>query len=435
MRRVIFAVSALLFAVQFLAVEALAQTTKKVAILETVDKENNIRYGVRLMIRGNLSQAITNTPGYEGYDRVDMDQILGEHDFQRTGNVSDEQIKKLGEMTGAAYILVAEAAMVDESNVFIMAKILNVESARIEKVSNVQSGIDAEELQESCVQLAGSLFGLKSINNKTAQAAPAPAPAPARQTTPQMSNEEIARKAVENTRGSWLLGRKRKEQIIQQAVQTGNEVAKAIEQQMQTQLSQPAQQQVVQQTPAPAPQQQYVPYSSHNRAPLRPDQTVILGIDLSQVRVYGAKESPEEFRKAFQGMNKLLVEEENRYSFRKSLGIKEHPIIDIDMMLAHNDNRDWSTLKTSYAMVPQIDVFSLVRSYQLRDTQGMALVVVGKLFDKKRGKATYQVLLFDIATRNIVHGEELETDAGGSGLRNYWAGSVKVLTDKFRIRK
>ena len=425
MRRVIFAVSALLLAVQFLAVEALAQTTKKVAILETVDKENNIRYGVRLMIRGNLSQAITNTPGYEGYDRVDMDQILGEHDFQRTGNVSDEQIKKLGEMTGAAYILVAEAAMVDESNVFIMAKILNVESARIEKVSNVQSGIDAEELQESCVQLAESLFGLKSMSNKTAQAAPAPAPA--RQQTPQMSNEEIARKAVENTRGSWLLGRKRKEQIIQQAVQTGNEVAQMIEQQAIQQASAPA--------PAPQPQQQYVPYSSHNRAPLRPDQTVILGIDLSQVRVYGAKESPEEFRKAFQGMNKLLVEEENRYSFRKSLGIKEHPIIDIDMMLAHNDNRDWATLKTSYAMVPQIDVFSLVRSYQLRDTQGMALVVVGKLFDKKRGKATYQVLLFDIATRNIVHGEELETDAGGAGLRNYWAGSVKVLTDKFRIRK
>ena len=406
MRRVIFAVSALLFAVQFLAVEALAQTTKKVAILETVDKENNIRYGVRLMIRGNLSQAITNTPGYEGYDRVDMDQILGEHDFQRTGNVSDEQIKKLGEMTGAAYILVAEAAMVDESNVFIMAKILNVESARIEKVSNVQSGIDAEELQESCVQLAGSLFGLKSINNKTAQAAPAPASAPVQQAAPAQPAKQ---------RGGWLPFGRNKEH--KEATQQ--------------------QQQIVQQTPAPAPQpqQQYVPYSSHNRAPLRPDQTVILGIDLSQVRVYGAKESPEEFRKAFQGMNKLLVEEENRYSFRKSLGIKEHPIIDIDMMLAHNDNRDWSTLKTSYAMVPQIDVFSLVRSYQLRDTQGMALVVVGKLFDKKRGKATYQVLLFDIATRNIVHGEELETDAGGSGLRNYWAGSVKVLTDKFRIRK
>lgn len=410
MRRVIFAVSALLLAVQFLAVEALAQTTRKVAILETVDKENNIRYGVRLMIRGNLSQAITNTPGYEGYDRVDMDQILGEHDFQRTGNVSDEQIKKLGEMTGAAYILVAEAAMVDESNVFIMAKILNVESARIEKVSNVQSGIDAEELQESCVQLAESLFGLKSISNKTAQAAPAPAPAPVQQAAPAQPAKQ---------RGGWLPFGRNKEH---------KEATAKVEQQ---------QQQIVQQTPAPAPQpqQQYVPYSSHNRAPLRPDQTVILGIDLSQVRVYGAKESPEEFRKAFQGMNKLLVEEENRYSFRKSLGIKEHPIIDIDMMLAHNDNRDWATLKTSYAMVPQIDVFSLVRSYQLRDTQGMALVVVGKLFDKKRGKATYQVLLFDIATRNIVHGEELETDAGGAGLRNYWAGSVKVLTDKFRIRK
>lgn len=429
MRRVIFAVSALLFAVHFLAVDALAQTTKKVAILETVDKENNIRYGVRLMIRGNLSQAITNTPGYEGYDRVDMDQILGEHDFQRTGNVSDEQIRKLGEMTGAAYILVAEAAMVDEANVFIMAKILNVESARIEKVSNVQSGIAAEELQESCVQLAESLFGLKSLANKSTQATSASASAPVRQPTPQISNEDIARKAVENTRGSWLLGRKRKEQIIQQAVQTGNEVAKMVEQQMQTQQPQQAS------APAPQPQQQYVPYSSYGRAPLRADQTVVLGVDFSQVRVYDAKESPEEFREAFRGINKLLVEEESKYSFRKSLGQKERPIIDVDMLLAHNDNRDWTNLKTSYPMIPQVDVFSLVRSYQLSDTQGTALVVIAKLLNKKRGEAALQVILFDIATRNILHGEEFVVDAGGMGLRNYWAGSIHTLTEKFRLRR
>lgn len=415
MRRVIFAVSALLMAVQFMAVEALAQTTKKVAILETVDKENNIRYGVRLMIRGNLSQAITNTPGYEGYDRVDMDQILGEHDFQRTGNVSDEQIRKLGEMTGAAYILVAEAAMVDEANVFIMAKILNVESARIEKVSNVQSGINAEELQESCVQLAESLFGLKSIANKTTQSV---------STQPRTVQPTVqqAPPTQQEKRGGLLGFMRKKDHATEEAKRAAQQqVAEA--------------QQMVENIQSQQPQQQYIPYSSHGRAPLRADQTVVLGVDFSQVRVYDAKESPEQFREAFRGINQLLVEEESKYSFRKSLGQKERPIIDVDMMLAHNDNRDWANLKTSYPMIPQVDVFSLVRSYQLRDTQGTALVVVAKLLNKKRGEATLQVLLFDIATRNILHGEEFVTDAGGMGLRNYWAGSIHTLTEKFRLRK
>ena len=97
---------------------------QKVAILETVDKEGNISYAHKLMLRSNLAKAVTNAPGYEAYDRTDMDAIMGEQNFQRTGMVSNEQIKRLGEMTGAAYIMVAEAVIADEQNMFITAKIL-----------------------------------------------------------------------------------------------------------------------------------------------------------------------------------------------------------------------------------------------------------------------------------------------------------------------
>lgn len=81
------------------AMAATAQN-KKIAILETVDKKGDVSYGVLLQLRSNLTYAISNTPGYLGYDRVDMAQIVGEHDFQRTGLVSDEQIRKLGAITG-----------------------------------------------------------------------------------------------------------------------------------------------------------------------------------------------------------------------------------------------------------------------------------------------------------------------------------------------
>ena len=132
---------------------------KKVAILETVDKEGTIPYPIKLMLRANLSKAITNTNGYEAYDRTDMDAIMNEQDFQRTGMVSDDQIKRLGEMTGASYVLVAEAVKVDEQNMFITAKILDVESARTERTDNELMNTSPAEIQNGCASLAAKLFG------------------------------------------------------------------------------------------------------------------------------------------------------------------------------------------------------------------------------------------------------------------------------------
>lgn len=133
--------------------------TKKVAILEVVDKEGALSYGVKLMVRNKLTAAITNTPGYEGYDRVDLASIIGEQNFQRTGMVSDAQIKRIGEMTGASYVLVAECASLGEDNLIINAKILEVETAKIERTADVLSGVTIDEFETACRQLASVLLG------------------------------------------------------------------------------------------------------------------------------------------------------------------------------------------------------------------------------------------------------------------------------------
>ena len=136
-----------------------AQDVKRVAILETVDKENKVSYANKLILRANLSKAITNTAGYEAYDRTDIDAIMGEQNFQRTGLVSNEQIKRLGEMTGANYILVAEAAVADAKTMFITAKLLDVETARTIMTDNVMMATTPEAIQDGCVTLAKKLFG------------------------------------------------------------------------------------------------------------------------------------------------------------------------------------------------------------------------------------------------------------------------------------
>ena len=165
-----------------------AQEVKRVAILETVDKENKISYANKLILRASLSKAITQTEGYEAYDRTDVDAIMSEQDFQRTGMVSNDQIKRLGEMTGANYILVAEAVQVDYKNMFITAKLLDVETARTIMTDNVMMGTTAEDIQEGCKTLSEKLFS-NTPTNKTSSKVAAKASATH---IPQMSNVEVA---------------------------------------------------------------------------------------------------------------------------------------------------------------------------------------------------------------------------------------------------
>ena len=114
----------------------------------------------------SLTYAISNTPGYEGYDRVDMASIMGEQNFQRTGMVSDAQIKKLGEMTGAKYVLIAEAAIYDTQNIIITAKVLDVETGGVaNSAPPAFAGKDPEKMQAACVTLAQKLLGRRSTSS------------------------------------------------------------------------------------------------------------------------------------------------------------------------------------------------------------------------------------------------------------------------------
>ena len=148
-----------LLAVLLTAMTAMAQ--EKVAILETVDKSGNVPYGIKLLLRSSLTTAISNTPGYEGYDRVDMASIASEQEFQRTGNVSDNQIKEIGVASGAKYVLVAEVAKYDDVRIIITAKLLDVETFGVKSSSVQITGTSADEMKRSCEQLAKELLRIK----------------------------------------------------------------------------------------------------------------------------------------------------------------------------------------------------------------------------------------------------------------------------------
>ncbi|MBR1878656.1 MAG: hypothetical protein IJ814_06605 [Paludibacteraceae bacterium] len=162
---------------------------KKVAILETVDKMGTISYAHKLMLRTSLAKAITEAEGYEGYDRTDLESLLGEQNFQRTGLVSDEQIKELGKLTGAQYVLVAEAVKVDSTMIFCTAKIIDVETARTLRAENQLMKATPQDIQIGCTTMAGNLLDVElktGITSSAASSAPVstnPAANPPKQVT------------------------------------------------------------------------------------------------------------------------------------------------------------------------------------------------------------------------------------------------------------
>lgn len=131
----------------------------KVAILPAADKTGEIKYGLKLLLTSSITSAISMTEGYEAYDRIDLSSVLDEQSFQRTGMVSDTEIHKIGEMTGASFVLITEAAYIDDSHVIATAKIVNVESAKIENsaVGMMDLG-NSERLLNDCKVLTDKLL-------------------------------------------------------------------------------------------------------------------------------------------------------------------------------------------------------------------------------------------------------------------------------------
>lgn len=148
----------LVFGVMVMAMMTYAQGTKRVAILEVVDKEGKLTYGQKLALRTYMANAVSNTNGYEAYNRSDVDLIMSEHEFQRTGLVSESEIRKLGEMTGVLYILVTEAAPIDNHGILAIGQLLNVETGRIETIEQQMMGTTGAEIQEGCQILAKKLI-------------------------------------------------------------------------------------------------------------------------------------------------------------------------------------------------------------------------------------------------------------------------------------
>lgn len=155
----------------------------------------------------------------------------------------------------------------------------------------------------------------------------------------------------------------------------------------------------------------------------------VYGVDYTSVKVFGASETVHQFADAFEGINGLLMQEAQKYDFTHVVG--GFYKLKLDMIFEMTQDYTYPDLKVFSKDIEPVNVVDKIKNYKLKEESGTGLILIATLLDKSTNKGTYKVVLFDIATREILREGVFSGKAKGFGLRNYWARTVFRLLEKF----
>jgi hypothetical protein len=175
----------------------------------------------------------------------------------------------------------------------------------------------------------------------------------------------------------------------------------------------------------------------------KPDM-VWFGLNFSEAKMVGnfaqvgeaGESSSKELRdKWMPSWNGLIIGEPQNFKFAETYE-KDNIITDINSTEKMNKAINLGSLTQDEMFSfsdPQKAVKNVVSKLQANEKkEGLGLVYVVESFNKNTQIATIYVTIFDIATKNVLITEKIEGKGAGIGLRNYWAGAVKVITKEVK---
>lgn len=152
MRKFVFLLTLIVSAATIMA------QSEMVAILPIVDRGMQVDYNTKLMLRSYISEAVTQTNGYEAYDASDLGETIDEFEFQRTGNLSAENIRIVGQKMGAQKLLITEISQIKSNKVFITVRLFNASTAYMEKTANITTKTDMNSMKIGAGQLIENIL-------------------------------------------------------------------------------------------------------------------------------------------------------------------------------------------------------------------------------------------------------------------------------------
>ena len=151
------------------------------------------------------------------------------------------------------------------------------------------------------------------------------------------------------------------------------------------------------------------------------------GIDFTAAKMIGSDgfKEPHHIQEKFLAKwNKLMKNEKDKYSIGKFYN-KTKVDFNLDLVTERNKLVDPEALviEKSY----NIDIASveeITKHYGSETARGLGMLFVVESFNKLESKGYIWVTFFDASTGEIIKTKRLEGEAGGFGLRNYWAKSI-----------
>lgn len=149
------------------------------------------------------------------------------------------------------------------------------------------------------------------------------------------------------------------------------------------------------------------------------------GVNYSAAKVFGATETPEQFKVAFTGINQLFITETKKYNVSKQLKIKvdEISLYAVNQVNANIDPEQLITTDGSYTLSEE-EIKHALEALPIQQKPGIGLVFIAKLLDKAEYYGYYQVVFFNTETKEIIEDWPTGGSARGFGLRNFWAHSI-----------
>lgn len=158
------------------------------------------------------------------------------------------------------------------------------------------------------------------------------------------------------------------------------------------------------------------------------------GIDYSLAKVYGGKDTGHQYWTTYADINELFIDKPKTFSIEKRLGIP----VDVISLEAVNEvnkkiNPDKIKIATSTYMPTAAQITEAVKHLPiLSQEEKIGMVIVALFLNKEDNRGTYQFVIFNTKTREII---EQWTNSGkglGIGLKNYWGVSVYNAIKKIK---
>ena len=121
---------------------------------------------VNKTVGAKLVSALSKSNKYVAMERTDafLKQLSSEAVYQRSGNVDDDQIAKLGKQLGVEYVCAAKISSSSYGGSFVRVSLINSETAEVKATGNAQlTNTDINSIASTTRDIAAQLVGTEDI--------------------------------------------------------------------------------------------------------------------------------------------------------------------------------------------------------------------------------------------------------------------------------